>query len=60
MANKYQHVKSVLDTGFNELKAMAQNQDGRPQARFQHGDPFKRIKVDLSYALTQFSMVRIQ
>lgn len=55
MADKYQHVKSVLDTGFNELKAKAQNQDSRPQARFQHGDPFKRIKV----GMTQYSMVRI-
>ena len=35
----------MIDSGFNELRAQAQNADARPQARFQHGEPFKRIKA---------------
>ncbi|CAL5224163.1 g6802 [Coccomyxa viridis] len=42
--SKYSDVKALVRTGFNELRARAQNQDARPQARFQHGEPFKRIK----------------
>ena len=38
-------VRSVIDSGFNELRAKACNADARPLARFQHGEPFKRIKA---------------
>ena len=61
--SKYSDVKPVVRSGFNELRARAQNQDARPQARFQHGEPFKRIKVhhhphlpdtDLAPGITDF------
>ena len=45
VSSRYQGVRSVIDSGFNELRAKAQNADARPQARYQHGEPFKRIKA---------------
>jgi hypothetical protein len=45
-SDRYQSIRSVVDSGFNEIKLKQYLAEQRLHARFQRGENFSRIKVD--------------